>query len=377
MSIVVALKTDTGVWIGSDTMAINCQVKEHFGQKWVRCGKYLVGVAGQIRAKNLIQANAEKIAQCTSFADILDVVEAAVHADKWKPTENAGEPNRFSLELIVTDGDALISASGSFGYIECGSHAVIGSGTEAALGAAHAFEWRTKDQAETVLKSMIAAAIAINHNCGGVAVTEFIPNPKEPQMSDRPDYLAAAVRQFEAKFSAVDDFHIHDGGARTTQGTEFITVVPEMPTPYESHEACAEDWLIAALQSVSAGGVLLWRTMPRFLALAGGGFTIDSRFAVEDEVTTVDGVPRATRKPEFIGPPVDISGFATPAAVEIDLTEESLKTAVDNIIATGVQVGIKGESSPPPSDDPAHDMPAAAETDPVVVAEDPAEPEVT
>ena len=47
MSIVCALKTDTGVWIGSDTLAVNCQVKEHFGRKWVRCGKFCVGVANK------------------------------------------------------------------------------------------------------------------------------------------------------------------------------------------------------------------------------------------------------------------------------------------------------------------------------------------
>ena len=352
MSIVVALKTDTGVWIGSDTMAVNCQVKEDFGRKFVRCGKFWVGVAGQIRAKNLIQAVAEQIAQCASFAHALDVIESAVHADKWKPTENAGEPNRFSLELIITDGDRLISAGGSFGYIECGSHAVIGSGTEAALGAASVYEWRTRDQAEPVLKSMIAAAISINHNCGGVAVTEFIPNPKEPQMSDRPDYLAAAVRQFEAKFSAVGDFHIHDGGDRTTQGTEFVTVIAgtdgiARPIPYESHEACAEDWLIAALRSVPAGGVLLWRTMPHFIALAQGGFTIESQFAVESDVTTV----------------IDGGGNAVPrASVRWNASVEAGAAAVE-VVA--------------PSDDPAHDMPAAAETEPVVVAEVPAELEET
>ena len=349
MSIVVALKTDTGVWIGSDTLAINCQVKEHFGQKWVRCGNFWVGVAGQIRAKNLIASYADEIGRQPNFIGILNLIEKAVADDKWKPTENAGEPNRFSLELIITDGDTMISAGGSFGYIECGSHAVIGSGTEAALGAASVYEWRTKDQAETVLKSMIAAAISINHNCGGSVVTEFIPNPGVPQMSDQPDHLAAAVRQFEAKFSAVDDFHMHNGGDRTTQGAAFVKIAPEMPTPYESHEVCVADWLAAASAAVPAGGVLLWRAQPHFIALAQGGFTIESQFAVEGDVTTVDGVPRATRKTEFIGPPVDISGFAAPAAVDV--------------VA--------------PSDDPAHDMPAVTATDPVVAAEDPAEPEVT
>lgn len=147
--------------------------------------------------------------------------------------------------------------------------------------------------------------------------------------SDRPaevtkgpgDFLAAAVLEFEALFEAVDDYHMHDGGSRTTQGARFVNITVgtsdnTMPVPYQDHEACARDWLVAAKKLAPKGGkVLLWKVQPHLLNLDSGlGFTIVSRFAIEDEVTKTDaGDARETRKPA----PFEKAVAADPAEPEI------------------------------------------------------------
>ena len=105
------------------------------------------------------------------------------------------------------------------------------------------------------------------------------------------EFLEAAVAAFESRFETIDDTHMHGAESRTTQGTRFVKVLPgtsdvTQPIAYQDHAACAKDWLNAAwATAVDDRKVLLWRVRPHFLALAAGGFTIESMFATEAEVT--------------------------------------------------------------------------------------------
>ena len=174
MSICVALKAANGVWIGSDTMAVNCSVKEHIGKKWVHCGRYWIGICGQVRAYNLVAAKTAAIATTPTVESVIEQLRDVLLADKWKTEDDVGQPPRFKSEFIVTDGDRIVSVGGGFGFIDCEAYAVIGAGTEAALGARSVMA-RMPWETENALITMLAAAIEVNHNCGGEAWTFFVP----------------------------------------------------------------------------------------------------------------------------------------------------------------------------------------------------------
>ena len=176
MSICVALNAGNGVWIGSDTMAVNCSVKEHIGKKWVQCGRFWIGICGQVRAHNLVAAKSFMISNLSTVEEIVEALREMLLADKWKTEDDVGQPPRFKSEFIVTDGDRIVSVGGGFGFIDCVSFAAIGAGTEAALGAYHALSgsWPAK-AIEILVERMLAAAIEINHNCGGEPWTFFVP----------------------------------------------------------------------------------------------------------------------------------------------------------------------------------------------------------
>lgn len=173
MSICVALKAANGVWIGSDTMAVNCSVKEHIGKKWGHCGRYWIGICGQVRAHNLVAAKADVIATTPTVGGVIEQLRDILLADKWKTEDDVGQPPRFKSEFIVTDGDRIVSVGGGFGFIDCDSFAAIGAGTEAALGARTVARYLPRDP-DDILLSMLAAAIEINHNCGGEPWTFFV-----------------------------------------------------------------------------------------------------------------------------------------------------------------------------------------------------------
>lgn len=173
MSICVALNDGNGVWIGSDTMAVNCSVKERIGKKWVQCGRFWIGICGQVRAHNLVEAKAAEIATVATLSGVVETLRDILLADKWKTEDDVGQPPRFRSEFIITDGEKIVSVGGGFGAINC-NFAAIGAGIEAALGArsvmAH-MTWET----ENALVTMLAAAIEVNHNCGGEPWTFFVP----------------------------------------------------------------------------------------------------------------------------------------------------------------------------------------------------------
>jgi hypothetical protein len=135
MTICIALKAPTGVWIGSDTDCLNGNVWEFCGPKWAQCGKYWIGCAGSLRLLNLINANAGTIAALASFELVVDTIHGLVIGDKWEPEKNPGFVPSYRVEFIVTDGDRIIAAGGSFSFTECPGYAVIGAGTECARGA--------------------------------------------------------------------------------------------------------------------------------------------------------------------------------------------------------------------------------------------------
>lgn len=180
MSIVCALKTETGVWIGSDTAANFSGIREICGQKMKCCGKYWIGVAGQLRALNLVESAADAISRCDTFIAVVNQLEALVaEVDKWKPAGQDGEPKRYELEFLITDGARLMTVGGSFGYIDCDMVAVIGSGSACAFGAYYGMTYVDASlvSAEIKIGAMIGAAIRYDTHCGGEPWTHFVENP--------------------------------------------------------------------------------------------------------------------------------------------------------------------------------------------------------
>lgn len=178
MSILIALRAPDGVLIGSDTMAVNGGIKEQCGPKWIDCGRHWIGVAGPLRARNLLEVNAEWIGSGSGYT-VIDEIQAMLVKDNWKTEENPGNPNHYRTEFLITDGVKIWSVNQQFSFLDAGDTGIVGSGTEAAGGAIVALS-RFEVHPEQVMKAALVAAIDINHNCGGPIWWRHIaPTPKE------------------------------------------------------------------------------------------------------------------------------------------------------------------------------------------------------
>ena len=169
MTIVCAIKDPAagGVWFASDTLAVNCDIKENCGPKFVRCGKWGIGVAGAVRGLNLLQGNKDQIAALPRVSDVVDAIETMLVNDKWERRKVDGRPGNYQAEWLITDGTELWAVSHELSVLSC-EYGAIGTGTAAALGARHiaVHRYGALDR-DILVRDMVAAAIAVDHNCGG------------------------------------------------------------------------------------------------------------------------------------------------------------------------------------------------------------------
>ncbi|MBW8269288.1 hypothetical protein [Caldovatus aquaticus] len=191
MSIIVALWLGTGrgggggTWVGSDTVVCADNIRHAFGPKWVVRAPWAIGVAGHLRAANVLFRGAETLLEGLSGPDEFALrARALLQADGFR----GGAEERGPLDLAQTlllarpGGVWAIGADFSILPVPAGTVWAEGSGREVALGAGHALlraaeaEGRRVDGA-AVLRHTLETAIALDITCGGEAWIRELAEP--------------------------------------------------------------------------------------------------------------------------------------------------------------------------------------------------------
>ena len=177
MTIACALKTEAGVWIGSDT-----QLTMRSGfilpvakKKWETCGRFRWAFSGHVRILGALSAApaggmTTNMPGAEAFAEHL---REAVKADGWNPDDDKGAPTDYAYDAIIVSPTRVCLAHGDGGFADFGdAFCAIGSGREYAYGAAFALDGMDGD---VVVRTAVEAAIACDNACGGEPQVEFIP----------------------------------------------------------------------------------------------------------------------------------------------------------------------------------------------------------
>ena len=167
MTIICALHDPEtrSTWIGSDRRAVDNGTKVDVGPKWTLSDGWAVGHAGNLRAANLLQANADDL-----FHDLdgpltfTNRVRSILEADGFNK-DSAEGPGCWGQQMILATADSVwsIGITLEFYVIEAGEFWADGSGRSFALGAAFAHH----GDAEHKVHAALMAAITYETGCGG------------------------------------------------------------------------------------------------------------------------------------------------------------------------------------------------------------------
>lgn len=165
MTVIVACRDGGTVWIGSDTQANNADTVVGPVEKWIIRKPWAVGVAGNWRTLNVLQANADDLFDGLAGAyDFTCRARGLLERDGFNAEQNVG-PKEWGQEMILAHPGGVWSVCNSFSIVEVpeGQVWADGSGRAYALGASFACKGSAKERVRTAVK----AAIRYSSACGG------------------------------------------------------------------------------------------------------------------------------------------------------------------------------------------------------------------
>jgi ATP-dependent protease HslVU (ClpYQ) peptidase subunit len=186
LSIIAALwfGNGRGTWIGSDTTVCSDSIRQAFGPKWAVRPPWAVGVAGHLRAANVLFRGADALLRDLAGPDEFALrVRAQLQADGFHGAAEERGPLDFAQTVMLAHPDGVWSIGADFSVlpIPAGVLWAEGSGREAALGAGYAL-LRTGLGADggEVLRRALETAIALDITCGGEAWICALSAPARP-----------------------------------------------------------------------------------------------------------------------------------------------------------------------------------------------------
>ena len=219
MSILLAVNDPDArqTWLGSDTKARRGRRMEDTGSKWVQFGTWAIGVSGWWRTTNFIQADPGRfLAGVNTPFDVTERLRAAYEQYGYKGSFDAEDhegPPCYGDTFLVASLDGVWEIGPSFEVLEIRPRcvAVIGSGTDYALGAIWAYNERSiAMDAEGIIARCIDCAAQFDSGCGGAPWLGYIAE----QTNDAAD---PALRQ--------------QGGALGAQGAGPYPPIPNVTPP--------------------------------------------------------------------------------------------------------------------------------------------------
>ena len=171
MSVICALKSDDGVWIGADSrVTSNGNIAPVEYQKWRRTAEGIWwGISGHLRLSSIVG----DLPGVKTVGDFAAAIRNAVKYDGWSADDGKhGLPPDFCFDVIaVVDGEVYeIGGGGSviyYGWSFCAQ----GSGYEYAYGAAFALD---EIEPEVIIRTAIEAACRYDSGCGEPIFMELV-----------------------------------------------------------------------------------------------------------------------------------------------------------------------------------------------------------
>lgn len=168
MTVICAINTKSGTWIGSDSRASGRNANDGV-RKWFMAHGWAVGTAGHLRTINVIEANADPL-----FKGLKDAYEFAVRVRKLlqedgyrAPKDDESGPVEFGQYLVLANAKGVWQIGCDFSIITHRRNTFVteGSGWESAAGAYFALGPTVKPEAG--MRTAIQAAIRFDSGCGG------------------------------------------------------------------------------------------------------------------------------------------------------------------------------------------------------------------
>ena len=175
MTIICAIKSNDGVWIGSDTRVIDQDgfIFPEPVPKWLKlpggvCGDIWVGWSGHARVVNLLKSPRGGVFK--SIEDLAHRLYTYARDDGWTAGDGRhGEPVDYAYELLAVFGGEVYHLHGTGCVLHCGNKFVAaGSGRAFAYGAASVeFDWANRHGEPASIGGIIESVIQYDSNCGG------------------------------------------------------------------------------------------------------------------------------------------------------------------------------------------------------------------
>lgn len=169
-----------GVWIGSDSMASNCGTVMRGVEKWIVRAPWAVGIAGDMRAINLVNREAEKIfADDPAVMTLVDRIRDVLRYDEFGSIDdNDGGAKNFGQQMILARPGGIWSVGAGFDVvpIPVGELWADGSGRGFALGAGEALRGRGLPRG-SVMRRALEAALRYDKNSGGEIFLQLVTEP--------------------------------------------------------------------------------------------------------------------------------------------------------------------------------------------------------
>ena len=167
MTVICALATDTGTFIGSDTLLVAGSRSIPGIPKWYCWRNWAIALAGDWRVANILNNNREQL--LTKLKDEHDFVERLYtfldEKDIGRTTDGDFARN-FGQNILLAKKDGSVwDIDCNLSTLECPFNVLVarGTGMEYAIGAAYVL----KGKPETIMKKSIEAAIEFSIDCGG------------------------------------------------------------------------------------------------------------------------------------------------------------------------------------------------------------------
>ena len=194
MSIVVAVKTQTGTAIAADTLSANslvCTPAKYRSEptKLLRCGGSIMGFVGDCISQDVFSHLADVrpdgfdfTSKQTIFKSLLGIHELLKTSYFMQPEECEDSSFELSpIHAIIANQHGIFSVTHERHVSEYTQFWAIGCGAQLALGAMHALYNRCED-ARTVATTGVEAACEFDVNCGlplECCTIEKAPIPKK------------------------------------------------------------------------------------------------------------------------------------------------------------------------------------------------------
>jgi ATP-dependent protease HslVU (ClpYQ) peptidase subunit len=174
MSIIAALHHAGrgSTWIGSDTLVCSGSLKLPFGPKWVVRRPWAIGIAGHLRAVNVVDRYAAELTnQVSGPYELADRLRDLLKRDGFREGAEERGPLEFGQTLLLAHADGVWTLGSDFSTVAAPPDQLWaeGSGRDLAIGAAYILTSMRQLEPAEIVRRAIETAVAFDVGCGGHA----------------------------------------------------------------------------------------------------------------------------------------------------------------------------------------------------------------